>query len=147
MTRWLPYLFVFCVLCACTRAGENKEAVKEAVVQHLSTNAALDVSQLKVDVTDVQFKGGEATAQVAIQPKTAPDQGMQMTYTLVRRGERWEVKGKGAGHSGAPQSGSSGADGGAATEPKGALGDAPAGGGELPAGHPPVNPPAPGAKK
>lgn len=159
-------LFAVCLLVAgCKKAGENKDAVREAVIQHLTKNAALDVNALDIAVTDVKFQGDEANAQVSIKPKAAPDQGMTMSYTLNRKGDKWEVKGKAAGHGGAggPMGGGMGAPpaagaessphgGGAAAgtpEPKGALGDAPkapaAGGGDLPPGHPPVN--ASGAKK
>lgn len=150
MTRSLLCILFATILLAgtgCRKAGENKEAVREGVVQHLSKNAALDVNSLTIDVTDVKFQGDEATAAVSIKPKSAPDQGMTMSYTLVRNGEKWEVKGKAAGHGGGmgappaagdvPHSGT--------PEPKGALGDAPkapAAGGDLPPGHPPVNAPS-----
>jgi len=67
---------------------------------HLSKNAALDVNQLAIDVTDVKFNGNEATATVSIKPKSAPEQAMSMSYTLERQGEKWLVKGKAAGHAG-----------------------------------------------
>ena len=155
MNRSLLYLLLGTVLlatAACKKAGENKEAVREGVVQHLTKNAALDVNSLTIDVTDVKFQGDEATAAVAIKPKSAPDQGMTMSYTLVRKGEKWEVKGKAAGHGGGAGMGAppAAAEPPAAgtPEPKGALGDAPkapTAGGDLPPGHPPVN--APSSKK
>lgn len=162
--RFAVILMCFSALLvsSCKRAGENKEAVREGVIQHLTKNAALDVSQLNVDITDVKFNGNEAVAAVSIKPRSAPDQGMNMTYTLERRGEKWEVKGRGAGHAGmssgpmgGPPAGAapepSAAEGGshsATPEPKGALGDAPgAGGGALPPGHPPVSSPSPAGKK
>jgi len=159
------FLCAVAILCsACNRAGENKQAVREGIVQHLSKNAALDVNQLNVDVTDVKFSGNTATAAVSIKPKSAPEQGMNMTYTLERRGDKWEVQGRAAGHGGAGAAMSGGLGSGAAPpagaaesgthnetpEPKGALGDAPASGAgvsrALPPGHPPVNPPSAGTK-
>jgi len=151
------------VLCsACNRAGENKQAVRDGIVQHLSKNAALDINQLNVDVTDVKFNGNTAVAAVSIKPKSAPEQGMTMSYTLARHGDKWEVQGRAAGHGGAGAAMGGGmgtgtpppagpAEGGThneTPEPKGALGDAPASGAgasrALPPGHPPVNPPSAG---
>ncbi len=141
------------VITGCKKAGESKEAVRAGVVEHLSKNAALDVNSLNIDVTDVKFQGNEATAAVSIKPKSAPEQGMTMSYTLERKADKWEVKGKGGGHGGmgggmgmgaSPEAAPPAAEGGT-PEPKGALGDAPkapAGGGDLPPGHPPVNAPS-----
>ena len=136
----------------CNRAPDDKEAVKAGVVEHLQKNAALDMNQLSVDVGDVKFEGNRAVAQVSIKPKTAPDQGMSMSYTLERRGDKWMVQGRGAGHGGMGMGGGAGMGGGmgmgkggdsgaGAAAPKGADG------GDLPAGHPPVNQtPAPAGK-
>ncbi len=58
----------------------------------------MNMSQLQVDVSSVSFRQDEADATVSIRPKGgAADQGMQMRYTLERKGNRWVVKGKGAG--------------------------------------------------
>jgi hypothetical protein len=149
VTRSLLYILFATILLAgtgCKKAGENKEAVREGVVQHLSKNAALDVNSLTIDVTDIKFQGEEATAAVSIKPKSAPEQGMTMSYTLVRKADKWEVKGKAAGH-GAGMGGPPPTDAPATgtPEPKGALGDAPkspSAGGDLPPGHPPVKAPS-----
>jgi hypothetical protein len=125
----------------CNRAPENKEAVRQAVTEHLSKNAALDMNQLNVEVADVRFQGNEATASVAIKPKSAPEQGMTMSYTLERRGDKWQVKGRGAGHAGGM--GAQGAGEMPAGHPPVSSPDAASQRGDLPAGHPPVNSPAP----
>jgi hypothetical protein len=133
----------------CNRAPENKDAVRQAVTEHLSKNAALDMNQLNVEVADVKFQGNEATASVAIKPKSAPEQGMTMSYTLERRGEKWQVKGRGSGHGGGMGmgGGTPNAAPDAGQMPPGHPPASAAGGntkaGELPAGHPPVNAPAP----
>lgn len=138
----------------CNRAPENEQAIRQALVQHLEKNAALDMSQLDMEVGDLTFKGNEATAVVSFKPKTAPQQGMSMTYTLERRGDEWHVKGRGTGHGDGMKGMSPGMGGGAQTPQSGEL---PAGhppvnspggtkGGELPEGHPPVNAPPPPAK-
>ena len=123
------------LIAGCKRAPENKDAVKQAVVDHLSKVAGLEMAQLDIDVADVQFNGNEATAKVSIKPKTAPEQAMSMAYNLERRGDKWLVKGKGGGGAGH----GSGMGTGSAPPPQ-----APAAGGELPSGHPPVNSPGAG---
>jgi hypothetical protein len=138
-------LFLICAALAvasCKRAPENKDAVRQAVIDHLSKNAALEINQLDVDVTDVQFKGNEATTQVSIKPKTAPDQGMTMSYVLDRKGDQWHVRPRSATGHGAMGGGAMG--GGAMGG--GEMGAAPADGGQnpsgqMPPGHPPTNTP------
>jgi hypothetical protein len=156
--NWNVIRAFVCLLCAllllaagCKRAPENKEAIRQAVTDHVTKNAGIDVSQINVEVGDVKFEGNQATAAVAFKPKGAPEQGMTMSYTLERQGEHWVVKGRGAGHGGgmggaaeavpgqggAPRSGEMPAGHPPVNNPGGAAT------GELPAGHPPVNQPAP----
>jgi hypothetical protein len=82
---------------------------------------------MQVDVTSVSFREGEADAVVSFRPKgqADPSAGMQMQYTLEKKGNRWVVKGK-------RESGAS---------PHG--GEAQAPGGAMPPGHPPVDKSAP----
>lgn len=135
MNRGLAAIAFSALLLAsgCNRAAENKDAVRQGVMDHLAKTAGLDLNQMTVDVSDVKFQANEATATVAIKPKSAPQQGMTMAYTLERRGDKWTVKGRGAGHGAADGTG------------MGRAGDmAPSS--DLPAGHPPVNSPAPRSK-
>lgn len=156
MTRGPLTLFIAAALAlaGCNRAPENKEAIRQAVTEHLSKNAALDMNQLNLEIADVKFQGNEATASVSIRPKSAPDQGMSMSYTLERKGDKWQVKGRGAGHGGGmgmpggmPGAGMGapppGAEMPSGHPPVNSPGGAGAKGGDLPAGHPPVNAPAP----
>jgi hypothetical protein len=116
------------LLAACGGAGQNsQEAVQQGVMDHLSTRSGLDVGSMDVKVTSVEFRGDEAEATVSFQAKgsTDPAAGMQMNYTLERKGKRWVVKGK---------SGGDGAHGGGAADAHGATPPA----GELPPGHPPT---------
>lgn len=109
------------LLSACGRDIHNKEAIRQGVIDHLSSRKGLDLdlSAMTLDVTAVTFRENEAEAVVSFQPKGGGG-GMSMRYTLERQGNRWAVKSKaesGASHTGgmeaAPQ-------------------------GELPPGHPPV---------
>lgn len=118
-------LGVALLLSGCSRNMESKEAVRRGVISHLSNRAGLDVNSMDVEVTAVSFRGSEADATVSFRPRGSSDAaaGMQMQYTLERKGNEWTVKGK--RESGmSPHGGAPGAQGGA--------------GGQLPQGHPPV---------
>lgn len=107
------------LLGACNRAPENKEALRQAVVEHLNKNSGLDLQAMNIDVSNANFQGDKATATVSFKPKSSPDAGMSMNYTLERKGAKWIVQQKagGAGHE-------------AGTPPAT----------DLPPGHPPVSP-------
>jgi len=109
----------------CSQNVHNKDAVRQGIIDHLSARKGLDLdmSAMDVDVTSVAFRENEADATVSFRPKGAKGGGMQMKYTLERKGNLWAVKSK-AEAGGSPHGG---------------------GGGDLPPGHPPMNaPPASG---
>ena len=110
------------VLSGCTRDIQTKEAVRQAVIDHISGRKGLDLdlSRMVVDVGSVTFRENEAEAMVSFQPKEGGGGGMSMKYTFERKGNQWRVKGK-AETGGSPH-------GQASPQP----------GGELPAGHPPL---------
>jgi hypothetical protein len=111
-------------LTACTNDIQNKEAVRQGVIDHLKArkNLDLDMSAMQVDVSSVTFRENEADATVSFVPKGgSPSQGMTMKYTLERAGSGWKVKQK-AEATNSPHS-----DGGAAPPT-----------GEMPPGHPPI---------
>ena len=93
---------VFCgiaalILSSCTKDIQNKDAVRQGVVNHLQArkNLDLDLSSMQVEVTAVTFRENEADATVSFVPKGgSPAAGMSMKYTLVRNGAAWEVKQK-----------------------------------------------------
>jgi hypothetical protein len=84
---------------------------------------------MEIDVESVEFQGEKAVATMSFRPKESDDPaaGMQMQYTLERKGTRWVVTGK-------PEGGG-GMHGGAVESPHGAM--PPAEGG-MPPGHPPI---------
>jgi len=123
------------VLAACARKNiENKEAIRQAVVEYLSSRQAqtgLDMSTMDVDVVAMTFERDTARATVAFKVKNS-DAGMQINYSLDRKADKWVVQPKqenGGGH-GVPI-------------PDGN----PGGGGALPPGHPSTLPPAPSPKQ
>ncbi len=108
------------VLGGCNRGLENKEAVRQAVLDHLSQRGTLNLSSMQVDVVSVAFRQNEADVAVSFRPKGAAGApGMTMNYTLQRQGNRWTVKGR--------------SDSGASSH--GAAGQMPEG---MPSGHPPM---------
>jgi len=106
----------------CKKDIQTKEAVRQAVIDHISGRKGLDLdlSRMVVDIASVNFRENEAEATVSFQPKEGGGGGMSMKYTLERQGNQWRVKGK-ADAGGTPH--------GQTTPPAG---------GELPAGHPPL---------
>jgi hypothetical protein len=110
----------------CKKNIQTNDAVKAAVVNHLSKNTGLSLSGMTIDVTNVTFRENEAEALVSFTPKSGPaNAGMSMRYTLVRKGNDWEVKSK-------ADSGGHGAGG----PMPGAAPAAPETG--MPADHPPI---------
>ena len=115
--------------------------MRDGVMEHLSKNTGLDLKSMDVQVGNVTFQGNQATASVSFKPKSSPDAGMSMNYTLERQGPKWIVQqkaGGAAGHAGgmgmpegaAPPNPGAHAPG--STPPATAAGEA------LPPGHPPV---------
>lgn len=117
-----------CFLLACGKDIQSKEAVRQGIIEHLSLRSGLDLASMDIQVVSAQFRENEADAVVDFRPKgsTDPASGMQMRYTLERKGNRWVVKSK--------TEAGPGPHGGA--------------GGQLPSGHPPVGQtPPPGSEK
>jgi len=114
----------------------SKDAVRQAVVDHLSGRKGLDLdmSAMEVLVDDASFKADEAEATVSFRAKSSQTTAMTMKYDLVRDGAKWKVKLRTAGEAGAGAHGVGvmpGTEGGA--------------GAVLPPNHPPM--PKGGAKR
>ena len=128
--RRLTLLVVAALLAACSRDIQNTEAVRQGVVDYLRARQAetgLNVDMMQVEVTSVSFQRDEARTTVLFRPKTGGG-GMQMSYSLDRKGDKWVVRGH--GDSGAnPHGGSS------SSPPQLPLIQPPP---ALPEGHPPV---------
>ncbi len=77
---------------ACNRGIENKDAVRQAIIDHLKArNFPVDVS-----LTSVTFNGKRADAVVVVTPKGAnASQGMTMPYQLEQQGGKWVIVGRG----------------------------------------------------
>lgn len=134
-----PIFFILvALLTSCNKAPHSNAAIRQGVIDHLNKGSGLNLAQVDIDVTNVAYQGDkQAIATVFFRPKSSPDQGMTMNYTLEAQGKKWVVvkrpglAGSGAGnnpHGGAMDSGA----------PSPHAGGAPSG--QLPPGHPPVSP-------
>ncbi|MGC9970752.1 MAG: hypothetical protein ABSE56_09195 [Bryobacteraceae bacterium] len=118
---YLPAALAGLLLVGCSRPIQNEAAVRQGVIDHLSARQDLNLSQMQIDVTSISFRQNEADVTVSFRPKGGDaSSGMRMQYTLERKGNRWAVKGRGAG-------------------PHGQM-PAAMPGGQMPAGHPPMGP-------
>jgi hypothetical protein len=126
-----PTLIAVCGLLAlcggCGRPAETPEAVRQAVMDHVSTR--VNLAAMDVNVSSVSFKGETAEAIVEFRPKDGTGgSGIQMNYILERQGSKWTVRSK-SDAGGSPH-------GGGMTP-----------GQELPPGHPPTTGEAPKGEK
>ena len=125
-------ILVSCAFIGCNRANQSQEAIRAGVIDYVATK--VNIGAMDVDVTSIAFKGSEADATVSFRAKGAdPASGLQMRYTLEQKAGKWVVKDK-AQAGGSPH--------GAATNPGGQPGSphGDLGPGQVPPGHPPLNP-------
>ncbi len=139
--KWNAIALVGILLASgCKKDIQNEAAVKAGIVKYIATRTNL--SEMDVSVTAVSFRENDADATVHFQAKgnTNPGAGLEMKYTLERKGSEWVVKGRSG--SGASHAMGAGAMGG------GAMGSGMPSPSGLPAGHPriPMSPPL-GEKK
>lgn len=115
----------------------SKDAVRQAIVEHLSGRKGLDLDMgaMEVLVDDASFKADEAEATVSFRAKGSQTTAMTMKYNLVRDGAKWKVKPRAAGDAGSGH--------GAGPLPGAEGGATPA----LPPNHPPMPKQGGGAKQ
>ena len=89
-------------LAACSRGLDDKEAVRQGVIDHLAARQ-FNMPGMSVELKSVKFDGDHADAVVSIAPKDAPaGAGMTLPYKLERREGKWVViGGSGSPHPGA----------------------------------------------
>ena len=133
------------LLTACSRKDiQTPEAVRQAVMDDLQARQAktgVDLSTMKVEVPSVTFNKDEARATVSFLPKGGG--GMQMPYTLTRKGDKWVVTERGVAHADALPPGAASQPLPAGHPSVGAIPGASTGqpaDGQLPAGHPAIDP-------
>jgi hypothetical protein len=133
-------------LAGCAKDIQNKQALKDGVVEYLNARlpeTGLDVRLMDVDVSAMTFERDQARATVVFRPKSSPEsQPMTMNYSFDRKGDKWVVHGR--QDSGANPHGAGGLPAPGAAANPGALppGHPPTSGapqpGTLPPGHPPT---------
>jgi hypothetical protein len=127
------------LVSGCKKDIQNKDAVRQGVMNYLAKRS--DLVSMDVKVTSVDFSKDEATATVRFQAKgnDSPAASMTMQYLLERKSDQWVVKGRaGSGnpHGGTPPSGAGSMGAMPQTMPPG---HPMVGSGEaLPSGHPAV---------
>ncbi len=96
---WLSVIVSAFFLTGCGPDIQNKEAVKEGIVDHLKTRTDIDLSHMDVDVSSVSFREGEADATAVFKPKGSNEPGgsMSIGYTLEQKSGKWVVKGRKTG--------------------------------------------------
>lgn len=137
------FLFAVTVLIASLLAGCNKakpdnEAVRKAVIEHVTTKAGLSQDLMTIEAKNVTFTDNKAVAEITFIPKGMPTAAQTWTYNLESKDGKWQVVGKPSLGNGSTHSTTApdAMGGGAGTPPE--QGGAPPTGGGLPAGHPPV---------
>ncbi|MGH9559179.1 MAG: hypothetical protein ACRD30_08050, partial [Bryobacteraceae bacterium] len=132
------------LVAACSLNIQNADAVKQGVIDYLRARSAqtgLDVNTMQLDVTSVSFGKDQARATIYFKPKDGQG-GMQMDYTLDRKGNKWVVRGhaeNSANPHGSQMQFQELPPGHPPTSPAMPPGnDADSGAGALPQGHPPV---------
>ena len=80
---------------ACKKQARDNDAIRAAIVQHLSSIGTLNMSAMDMGVHSVSVNGNQAHAEVEFRPKTsgAPGAGMQVAYNLEKRDGAWIVLG------------------------------------------------------
>ena len=81
-------LFVFVV--GCKKPVNDQDAIRASIERHLSGVSGLNLSAMNRVVKQVSINGDNATAVVEFQLKDGST-GMQVGYTLERKGTDWNV--------------------------------------------------------
>jgi hypothetical protein len=78
---------------ACKRQQNENEAIRAAIMQHLSGLKSLNLSAMEMDLKNVAINGDQAHAEAEFRPKTGapPGAGMQVSYNLEKRDGAWVV--------------------------------------------------------
>lgn len=87
------FLLSLALLTSCGNSLNNKEKVRQAILDRLEKHSGLDLNALDVTVTSVSFSKNKAYATVAFHPKADTNirNSMLMKYTLEARDGKWVV--------------------------------------------------------
>lgn len=91
-TRYISVLLLIAAAAAGCRFGtETKEAVRQAVVDDLKGRSGIDLTKTTVRVVKVVFMGNRAEADVAFRSNGRESTGLDVHYSLSRKGNGWKV--------------------------------------------------------
>jgi hypothetical protein len=78
---------------ACKRQQNENDAIRAAIIQHLSGLKTLNLNAMEMDLRSVAINGSLAHAEVEFRPKTGapPGAGMQVSYDLEKHDGAWLV--------------------------------------------------------
>ena len=138
------------LLAGCGKAPSDNEAIRAAILKHLTDRGGLNMAAMEVEVKQVTLKGDDAEAQVVFHVKQGGET-MQVAYTLQRVQGAWVV-----GHSQpaggqiahppmdkpAPGNPTAGAEPGFPSADKFKKPGPASASGPLPLGHPPISNPS-----
>jgi hypothetical protein len=82
------------LLASCAKDINNKEAIREAVIEHLNAvqgQTGLSMSSFDIEVGSMSFQKDQATATISFKPK-AGGEGMTMPYAFEKKGGKWVVR-------------------------------------------------------
>jgi hypothetical protein len=78
------------LLAACSKAPGDDEAIRAAILKHLSDRGGLNMAAMDVEVKQVTLNGDQAEAQVLFHVKQGGET-MQVAYTLQKTQGTWVV--------------------------------------------------------
>jgi len=82
------------LLSGCTKDINNKEAIRAAVVEHLTARQdkiGLSMNTMDIEVGSMSFQKDQATATIAFKPKGGGE-GMTIPYAFEKKGDKWVVR-------------------------------------------------------
>ena len=78
--------------CSGSSRPQSKEAVQAAIEAHLAERKNVMLSNMTLEVQDVEFNADKAEADVNFRSKQASDLVVGVHYVLRRSGDTWKVE-------------------------------------------------------
>jgi hypothetical protein len=83
-------IILFAVISGCKKPVNDQDAIRASIDKHLSGVSGLNLSAMNREVKQVSINGDNANAVVEFR-LTDGSTGMQVGYTLERKGADWNV--------------------------------------------------------
>ena len=145
--RFASALTLILLLVGCQHGNQTNEAVRQGVLDHLK-KSRLNVEQMAVTVSSVEFNGNKANAVVSMTAKgMGSSMPMTFKYQLEQQDKKWVVTGRDNSNAAHGDSAMPGGGGGATNPHGGAMPDATGGGNPHGGGMPSPSDLPPATKK